>query len=144
MEKPSPGGGATGGTCTSSASWIMLFRPTLEEMQDFSKYIEHMESMEAHKAGLDKIIPPKEWIPRKGGYDDIEMDIPLPISQVVSRGQGLYRQCNIQKKSITVKEFRRVAQSDVSAIVSSRFGRLQRFWDGPTFPSPFLVVSRAT
>lgn len=112
MEKPSPGGGATGGTCTSSVPKIMVFRPTLEEMQDFSKYLEHMESMGAHKAGLAKIIPPKEWIPRKGGYDDIEMDIPSPISQVVSGGQGLYQQYNIQKKSMTVKEFRRVAQSD--------------------------------
>ncbi|XP_049274936.1 lysine-specific demethylase 4B isoform X3 [Rhipicephalus sanguineus] len=112
MEKPSVGGGATGGTCTSSVPKIMVFRPTLEEMQDFSKYLEHMESMGAHKAGLAKIIPPKEWIPRKGGYDDIDMEIPSPISQVVSGGQGLYQQYNIQKKSMSVKEFRRVAQSD--------------------------------
>ncbi|KAH7980735.1 hypothetical protein HPB49_018771 [Dermacentor silvarum] len=101
MEKPSPGGGTTGGTFTSSVPKIMVFRPTLEEMQDFSKYLEHMESMGAHKAGLAKIIPPKEWISRKGGYDDIEMDIPSPISQVVSGGQGLYQQYNIQKKSMT-------------------------------------------
>ncbi|XP_037287700.1 lysine-specific demethylase 4C isoform X4 [Rhipicephalus microplus] len=112
MEKPSVGGGATGGTCTSSVPKIMVFRPTLEEMQDFSKYLEHMESMGAHKAGLAKIIPPKEWIPRKGGYDDIDMEIPSPISQVVSGGQGLYQQYNIQKKSMSVKDFRRVAQSD--------------------------------
>uniref|UniRef100_A0A224YTV9 [histone H3]-trimethyl-L-lysine(9) demethylase n=1 Tax=Rhipicephalus zambeziensis TaxID=60191 RepID=A0A224YTV9_9ACAR len=111
-ERPSVGGGATGGTCTSSVPKIMVFRPTLEEMQDFSKYLEHMESMGAHKAGLAKIIPPKEWIPRKGGYEDIDMEIPSPISQMVSGGQGLYQQYNIQKKPMSVKEFRRVAQSD--------------------------------
>ncbi|KAL1469203.1 hypothetical protein MTO96_004917 [Rhipicephalus appendiculatus] len=88
MERPSVGGGATGGTCTSSVPKIMVFRPTLEEMQDFSKYLEHMESMGAHKAGLAKIIPPKEWIPRKGGYEDIDMEIPSPISQMVRVAQS--------------------------------------------------------
>ncbi|XP_077500831.1 lysine-specific demethylase 4C-like isoform X3 [Amblyomma americanum] len=106
------GGGTTGGGGTSSVPKIMVFRPTLDDMQDFSVYLEYMESQGAHKAGLAKIIPPKEWIPRKGGYDDIVMTIPSPISQVVSGGQGLYQQYNIQKKAMTVKEFRRLAQSD--------------------------------
>ena len=34
----------------------MVFRPTLEEMKDFSAYIAHMESMGAHKAGIAKVI----------------------------------------------------------------------------------------
>lgn len=111
MERP-VGGGTTGGGGTSSVPKIMVFQPTLDQMQDFSKYLEHMESQGAHKAGLAKIIPPKGWIPRKDGYDDIIMTIPSPISQVVSGGQGLYQQYNIQKKAMTVKEFKRLAQSD--------------------------------
>lgn len=35
---------------------IMVFRPTLEEYQDFPKYIDYMESKGAHKAGLAKVI----------------------------------------------------------------------------------------
>lgn len=35
---------------------IMVFRPTLEEMKDFSKYIEYMESQGAHLAGLAKVL----------------------------------------------------------------------------------------
>lgn len=27
-----------------------------------------MESQDAHKAGLAKVIPPPEWVPRKNGY----------------------------------------------------------------------------
>lgn len=35
---------------------IMVFRPTWEEFKDFAKYIEHMESKGAHKAGLAKVF----------------------------------------------------------------------------------------
>jgi hypothetical protein len=34
---------------------IMVFRPTYEEFKDFSKYVEYMESVGAHKAGLAKV-----------------------------------------------------------------------------------------
>lgn len=84
----------------------------MEEFKDFSKYVEHMESMGANKAGLAKIIPPKEWCPREGGYDEIDMIIPAPISQYVTGRQGLYQQYNIQKRAMTVKEFKRMAEGD--------------------------------
>lgn len=35
---------------------IMVFRPKLEEMKDFSKYLEYMESQGAYKAGLAKVV----------------------------------------------------------------------------------------
>lgn len=43
---------------------IMVFRPTYEEFKDFKKYIDYMESQGAHKAGLAKVVPPPEWVPR--------------------------------------------------------------------------------
>lgn len=91
---------------------IMVFRPTMEEFKDFAKYVKYMESQGAHKAGLAKIIPPAEWCPRRGGYDNIDMTIPSPITQVVTGCQGLYQQYNIQKKALTVKEFEKLANSD--------------------------------
>ncbi|CAN8010131.1 unnamed protein product [Ixodes pacificus] len=103
---------ACGVGSSSGIPKIMVFRPTLAEMNDFSQYLEHMESQGAHKAGLAKIIPPREWIPRKNGYEDIHMMIPSPISQVVTGRQGLYQQYNIQKKAMTVKDFKRLAESD--------------------------------
>ncbi|XP_054162658.1 lysine-specific demethylase 4C-like [Oppia nitens] len=90
---------------------IMVFRPTIEEMKDFSKYLEYMESQGAHKAGLAKIIPPAEWKPRKKGYENIDLMIKAPIQQVVTGGQGLYQQYNIQKKAMSVKEFKKLANS---------------------------------
>ncbi|XP_047100465.1 lysine-specific demethylase 4C-like isoform X6 [Schistocerca piceifrons] len=93
---------------------IMVFRPTYEEFKDFSKFIGYMESQGAHKAGVAKIIPPPEWVPRKSGYniDEIDLNIPAPICQVVDGKPGLYTQINVQKKAMTVKEYRDLACSD--------------------------------
>ncbi|XP_049770625.1 lysine-specific demethylase 4B-like isoform X4 [Schistocerca cancellata] len=93
---------------------IMVFRPTYEEFKDFSKFIGYMESQGAHKAGVAKIIPPPEWVPRKSGYniDEIDLNIPAPICQVVDGKPGLYTQINVQKKAMTVREYRDLACSD--------------------------------
>ena len=65
----------------------MTFTPTWDEFKDFKKYVDYIESCGAHKAGIARIIPPKEWVPRKSGYDDLDIMIPAPITQV-SYGDG--------------------------------------------------------
>lgn len=67
----------------------------------------------AHKAGIAKVIPPREWVPRKSGYslEDLNITIPSPICQVVTGKQGLFQQINIQKKPMSVKEFSVMANS---------------------------------
>ncbi|XP_065370031.1 probable lysine-specific demethylase 4B isoform X3 [Calliphora vicina] len=94
---------------------IMVFRPTWEEFKDFPKYVAYMESQGAHKAGLAKVVPPPEWVPRKSGYNDLDalkITIPAPICQVVTGKQGLYQQINIQKKPLTVKQFSELASTE--------------------------------
>lgn len=60
---------------------------------------------------FSQVIPPKEWKPRRS-YDTIEdMVIPAPIMQVVTGQSGLFTQYNIQKKSMTVGEYRKLANS---------------------------------
>ena len=57
------------------------------------------------------MIPPEGWKPRRS-YDTIEdMVIPAPIMQVVTGQSGLFTQYNIQKKSMTVSEYRKLANS---------------------------------
>ncbi|GLH09727.1 Probable lysine-specific demethylase 4B [Gryllus bimaculatus] len=103
-----------GSSCGPGGPTIMVFRPTYEEFKDFNEYILHIESMGAHKAGLAKIIPPPEWVPRQKGYDidDINITIPTPIRQVVDGKAGLYTQINVQRKAMTVKEYQKLADSD--------------------------------
>ncbi|XP_043576857.1 lysine-specific demethylase 4B isoform X2 [Chiloscyllium plagiosum] len=117
---------------------IMTFRPTLEEFKDFGKYIVYIESQGAHRAGLAKVIPPKEWKPRKS-YDDIDdMTIPAPIQQVVTGQSGLFTQYNIQKKSMTVGEYRKLANSEKYCTPRHMdFDDLERkYWKNLTFVSP--------
>uniref|UniRef100_A0A8C4VX25 Lysine-specific demethylase 4B n=1 Tax=Gopherus evgoodei TaxID=1825980 RepID=A0A8C4VX25_9SAUR len=117
---------------------IMTFRPTLEEFGNFGKYVAFIESQGAHRAGLAKVIPPKEWKPRKT-YDDIDdMVIPAPIQQVVTGQSGLFTQYNIQKKPMTVGEYRRLANSEKYCTPRHQdFEDLERkYWKNLTFVSP--------
>lgn len=117
---------------------IMTFRPTVEEFKDFAKYIVYMESQGAHRAGLAKVIPPEGWKPRKS-YDTIEdMVIPAPIMQVVTGQSGLFTQYNIQKKSMTVGEYRKLANSKKYCTPRHKdFDDLERkYWKNLTFVSP--------
>ncbi|KAL7855278.1 hypothetical protein SRHO_G00174680 [Serrasalmus rhombeus] len=122
----------------NSAHKIMTFRPTMEEFQDFEKYITYMESQGAHRTGLAKVIPPKEWKPRRS-YETIEeMVIPAPIMQVVTGQSGLFTQYNIQKKSMTVGEYRKLANSKKYCTPQHKdFDDLERkYWKNLTFVSP--------
>ncbi|XP_007936295.1 lysine-specific demethylase 4D-like [Orycteropus afer afer] len=91
---------------------IMTFRPTMEEFKDFNKYIAYMESQGAHRAGLAKIIPPKQWKDRQT-YDDIsDILIATPLQQVVSGRAGVFTQYHKKKKAMTVGEYRHLANSN--------------------------------
>ncbi|XP_044056641.1 lysine-specific demethylase 4A isoform X4 [Siniperca chuatsi] len=122
----------------SLGSRIMAFTPSKEEFRDFSRYIAYMESQGAHKAGMAKVIPPKGWKPRRT-YDDIDdLVIPAPIQQVVTGQSGLFTQYNIQKKPMTVHEFRKTSNMD--KFCNPRyvdFEELERkFWKNLTFNPP--------
>ncbi|XP_063770068.1 lysine-specific demethylase 4C [Pseudophryne corroboree] len=117
---------------------IMTFRPTMEEFRDFNKYLVYMESKGAHRSGLAKVIPPKEWKPKRH-YDDIDdLVIPAPIQQMVTGQSGLFTQYNIQKKPLTVKEFRRLANSD--KFCTPRYLDYEdlerKYWKNLTFVAP--------
>ncbi|XP_040976696.1 lysine-specific demethylase 4C isoform X6 [Aquila chrysaetos chrysaetos] len=117
---------------------IMTFRPSMDEFRDFNKYLAYMESQGAHRAGVAKVIPPKEWKPRKH-YNDIEdLVIPAPIQQIVTGHSGLFMQYNIQKKPMTVKEFKQLANSD--RYCTPRYIDYEdlerKYWKNLTFVAP--------
>ncbi|XP_013363205.1 PREDICTED: lysine-specific demethylase 4A isoform X2 [Chinchilla lanigera] len=117
---------------------IMTFYPTMDEFRNFSRYIAYIESQGAHRAGLAKVVPPKEWKPR-ASYDDIDdLVIPAPIQQLVTGQSGLFTQYNIQKKAMTVREFRKIANSDKYCTPRySEFEELERkYWKNLTFNPP--------
>lgn len=123
-----------------SGMQIQVFRPTWDEFKDFNKYVQYMESKGAHKAGLAKVIPPPEWVPRKNGYDldDLNITIPAPICQVVTGKQGLFQQINIQKKAMTVKQFAVMANSAKYCTPrhSSNEDLERKYWKNVTYVAP--------
>lgn len=123
---------------------IMTFRPSYEEFKDFSGYIEYMESRGAHLAGLAKVIPPPEWQPRKSGYDidQINMTIPAPICQVVSGKQGEYQQINVLKRSMTLRQFKELAESErYQTPKHFDYDDLERkYWKNVTYIAPLYAA----
>lgn len=119
---------------------IQTFRPTWEEFKDFNKFIQYMESKGAHRAGLAKVIPPPEWVPRKQGYDlqNLDITIPSPICQVVTGKQGLFQQINIQKKAMNIKQFSILANSAKYCTPRhSSYEDLERkYWKNVTYVAP--------
>jgi len=121
---------------------IMVFRPTWDEFKDFNKYLQKIEDLGAHKAGLAKIIPPKEWIPRRSGYnlrtekDLANMKIPSPICQVVTGNRGIYQSINVQKKSMTVKEYVDHVKSNEPPKYSTYEELERKYWKNITFIAP--------
>jgi len=95
----------------------MTFYPTYEEFKDLKTLISFMESKGAHKRGIAKIVPPKEWIPRKKGYNpsdiDVELDHPVQQNISVTEVEGAFK--TISDRSIphfNVENYMRLATND--------------------------------
>ena len=84
-----------------------VFRPTMEEFKDFNKYVEFLETTDAPKAGICKIVVPNEWVPRKIGYkiEDLNYTITGPIKQNFNQVgvKGTYQTKGILKPAMTVQ-----------------------------------------
>ncbi|KAG3286387.1 lysine-specific demethylase 4D-like [Ictidomys tridecemlineatus] len=128
---------AHSGTQTS-CSTIMTFHPTMEEFSDFNNYIAYMESQGAHRAGLAKVIPPKEWRARQS-YDDVsDILIATPLQQVVSGKAGMFTQYHKKKKAMTVGEYHLLANSEkYRTPLHLNFEDLERkYWKSRLYDSP--------
>ena len=93
------------------------YYPTWEEFKDFKSYIDYLEREEgAHLSGVVKVVPPKEWVPRKSGYnlDDFNYEIAGPIKQHFKQvgARGCYQTKGIVQQKTTVKEYEKMANSN--------------------------------
>lgn len=92
------------------------FYPTIKEFKNFSKYVRDIEAKGAHKAGICKIVPPKEWIPRKVGYlaETFPFKIAKPLKQsftAVGEKEGAFQTKCLSKQPMTVLEYEELTQS---------------------------------
>lgn len=129
----------------SNREKIQTFYPTWEEFKDFNTYILQLEEMGAHEAGICKIVPPKEWCPRRNrDFSNKSIGdyfIKSPILQKISRvREGAYVVTNVRQPGLTVEEFRNEAMSehyfppvkdDMSISDLEHFE--SKFWKGATY-----------
>ncbi|KAL6037212.1 hypothetical protein STEG23_016782 [Scotinomys teguina] len=116
----------------------MTFRPTMEEFLDFSKYIAYMESQGAHRAGLAKVIPPKDWRAKQSYEDVSDILITSPLQQVVSGQAGVFTQFHKKRKAMTVGQYCDLANSKKYRTPPHlNFEDLERkYWKNRLFGSP--------
>lgn len=128
---------------------VPIFYPTYEEFENFSSYVSKIESQGAHKIGLAKIVPPKEWAPRKMGYKQKEIDdtiVQNPIKQEVHGKNGLYLVYNIQQRSIKLSQFRKLASTNryitPSSICHDTEKLEKKYWDNLASIAPIYGAGR--
>ena len=119
----------------SSNVEVPVFYPTYDEFKDFSAFVSSIEARNAHKIGLAKIVPPKEWTARKMGYKQRQVDektVENPIKQEVHGKDGVYSVFNIQQRSIKLSSFRKLATSNryaAPASISNDLEQLEKkYW----------------
>ncbi|XP_032496396.1 lysine-specific demethylase 4D-like [Phocoena sinus] len=91
---------------------ITIVHPTMEEFEDFCKYIVYVESQGAHRAGLAKVIPAKGWKARQTYDDTDDILIAAPLQQVTTGQAGVFTQHHKKKKAMTESEYRRLTNSE--------------------------------
>jgi len=108
-----------GETPKGDETWTepQTFHPTLEEFSDLTKYIEYLESVGAHRAGICKIVVPKDWVPRRQGYNpnEIEGIWIKPVQQDISVTEvdGAFKTISDRSRpEISVDGYRRLAISN--------------------------------
>ncbi|XP_062053574.1 lysine-specific demethylase 4D-like [Lepus europaeus] len=117
---------------------IMVFHPTKEEFSDFDNYIAYMESRGAHRGGLAKVIPPKEWRARQS-YDDMDdFLIAHPLQQVAYGGAGVFTQFHRKRKAMTLRQYRQLAASTkYQTPAHLTFEELgQKYWKSLAYDAP--------
>jgi len=125
---------------------ILTFRPTFEEFKDMPRYIQYMESKGAHRGGIAKVIPPKEWSSgiHQQNYQNVDnLVIHAPIEQTFQRkghrvSDGVYESVNIRKKALTVRDFRKMCiHSRYRQPRSENYDDLERkYWRSISYVPP--------
>ncbi|UJR31768.1 hypothetical protein I4U23_019246 [Adineta vaga] len=127
----------------SSNLEVPIFYPTYDEFKNFSSYITKIESYGAHKIGLAKIVPPKEWVARKVGYKHKQIDetmVQNPIKQEVHGKNGFYSVYNIQQRSVKLSQFQKLASTTryatPVAIANNVLKLEKKYWENLTSIAP--------
>ena len=72
-----------------SSTTCPVFRPTLDEFKNFSKYIRRIEKNNEN-IGICKIIPPLGWFNRSYDISSLNVNINNPVKQLIAGRAGVF------------------------------------------------------
>ncbi|EFC41618.1 histone demethlylase [Naegleria gruberi] len=84
---------------------VPVFTPTMEEMMDFTGYIERVVDPACMYGGICKVIPPKEWKANSYNMEDIDFEIATPIRQYADGAKGVFQLYLEESKQTTFKRW---------------------------------------
>ncbi|OAX41802.1 JmjC-domain-containing protein [Rhizopogon vinicolor AM-OR11-026] len=93
---------------------IPVFKPTMDEFQDFEGYMKKIECW-GLRSGIVKVIPPKEWVDALPSTKDQlrPVKIRTPIEQHMLGRGGLFRQENVEKRRVmSVREWAELCEKE--------------------------------
>ncbi|KAG1734599.1 JmjC-domain-containing protein [Suillus lakei] len=93
---------------------IPVFKPTMQEFQDFEGYMNKIERW-GLRSGIVKVIPPKEWVDALPGTENQLGDVKIrtPIEQHMLGRGGLFRQENVEKRKVmSVREWAELCEKE--------------------------------
>lgn len=89
----------------------LVFKPTAEEFEDFSSYVQKIEAMHPDM-GLCKIIPPEGWFVCDYDLDNIKLKITNPLQQIPNGQDGVYKFDLVQNRSMNLQQFRKYCEKN--------------------------------
>lgn len=99
---------------------------------DFPRYIEHMESCGAHKAGLAKIIPPNDWKPNNGKPCDVKKLMGITLEMAIEQKRrgcdSIYQLKAAPSKVRTVEQLYKTAEKFRSVVRQHDRHEEEHFW----------------
>ncbi len=110
FQKPGPLGSILAPINKPEWPEVQTFEPNMAEFSNLMNLLLYMEKQGAHKAGIAKICPPKEWVARARGYQpyDIDLEIPAPILQTIAptHNPGAFQANHSNLPKLKVEDFR--------------------------------------
>lgn len=116
---------------------VRTFHPSLEEMQDFDKYLLYLHEVHhCEVQGLTKIVPPAEWGWKPSMAEARKMWVRHPIQQCVTGRTGSYNVCNVVQPDLLLHEYEALALAQPNSPEDDEFGDLfeveRKFWKSLT------------
>lgn len=106
-----------------------IFRPSVAEFADFKSFVYGLSKRkDVQTAGCAKVIPPSNFKFNAMSIEAMkkELTIPRPLEQQVLVGRGFYDLRLVQRKAMTVGEYKALVDKDAKLVKGKRVEEVEK------------------